>query len=80
MPLRIFEARPERVQIGNATGAQFDTEVPYLRRDTNSTIKFPLDPTIKIDGNQLTYRFDGDVYSINTVLNFTVNIATVSSS
>ena len=80
MPLRIFEARPERVQIGNATGAQFDTEVPYMRRSSSSTIKYPLNNPLETTGDRLTYRFDGDVYHINAVISFTVNVATISTS
>jgi len=74
MPLRIFEVRPDRVQIGNNGTAEFDTEIPYVYKTASSTIKFPNDPTIRIAGNKLTYRFDGLTYSLNGAITFTVGI------
>lgn len=71
MALRIFEARPNRVQIGNTGTASFDTEIQYIYKTSSSTIKYTNDPTIRIAGNSLTYNFDGLQYTLNTLIAFT---------
>lgn len=78
MPLRIFEARPDRIQVGNSTTAEFDTDVPHMYRAVSSTIKYPRDPTIQISGDRLTYRFDGLTYNINSAISFSVGVETLS--
>ena len=78
MPLRIFEARPNRVQIGNSNTAEFDTETQYVYTSASSTIKYTNDPTIRISGDRLTYRFDGLTYSINSAISFTVAVNNLS--
>lgn len=80
MALRIFEARPDRVQIGNVGTATFDTEVQYIYKTASSTIKYTNDPTIHTAGNRLTYRFDGVEYSINTAIAFTPAVNHLSAS
>ncbi len=78
MPLRIFEARPTRVQVGNSGTAEFDTELQYVYKSAGSTIKYTNDPTIHITGDRLTYRFDGLTYSINTAISFNVSVNSLS--
>jgi hypothetical protein len=71
MALRIFEARPNRVQIGNTGTASFDTETQYIYKTSSSTIKYTNEPTIRIVGNRLTYSFDGLQYTLNASIAFT---------
>jgi len=78
MPLRTFEARSTRVQIGDTGSAQFDSDLKYVYSSTGSTIKFTNDPTIVISGSNLTYRFDSVNYYLNTNISFTVNVENLS--
>lgn len=78
MALRVFEARPDRVQVGNSTTAEFDSDRQYVYASPGSTIKFTNDPTIAISGASLTYRFDGGNYYVNDNLTFTVNVENLS--
>lgn len=74
MPLRIFEARPDRVQIGNTGTATFDTDRQYMYKTSTSPISFPSDPTIQIIGNRLTYRFGTVIYNLNAAILFNVAV------
>jgi hypothetical protein len=78
MALRVFEARPDRVQVGNSGTAEFDSDRQYVYSSSGSTIKFTNDPTIVISGANLTYRFDGGNYYINSNPSFTVNVENLS--
>jgi hypothetical protein len=79
MALRVFEARIDRVQVGNSGTASFDTELKYVYKSPGSTIKYTNDPTIRLSGANLTYRFDGLVYTINSAISFSVAVQTLSA-
>lgn len=69
MALAIFDARPDRVQVGDL----FDTNKRYIYRSDSgvidsSNVKIATGPTIVGSGSNLTYSFDGAVYWVNTQL------------
>jgi hypothetical protein len=72
MALAIFDARPERVQVGEL----FDTNKRYVYRDQTgginpSLVKYATSPTVVGQGNKLTYSFDGVVFWVNQQLPIT---------
>jgi hypothetical protein len=69
MALAIFDARPERVIVGEL----FDTNKRYIYKDTTggtgpSFVEYATSPTIVGVDNRLTYSFGGDIYYINAPL------------
>jgi hypothetical protein len=69
MALAIFDARPDRVVVGEV----FDTNKKYVYRDTSGVAspalaKIPTQPTIVGLEDSLTYSFDGGLYYVNTNL------------
>lgn len=69
MALAIFDARPDRVMVGDL----FDTRKRYVYKDSTggvgpSFFAYATSPTIVGSGNNLTYSFSGDLYYINTQL------------
>lgn len=77
MPLKVFEARPDRVLM-QGSNITFDSNNQYVYSATGSTIKFTNDPTIKNSSNNLTYRFDGGVFYVNSALSFSVSVESLS--
>lgn len=66
MALAIFDAKPDRVTMGDL----FDTNKRYIYKDTTgatgaSVVEYATSPTIVGRSNQLTYSFSGDLYYIN---------------
>ena len=69
MALAIFDARPDRVQVGEL----FDTNKRYVYRDqsgglNSSLLKYATSPTIATQANQMTYSFDGSVFWVGQQL------------
>ena len=65
MALAIFDARPDRVTVGEL----FDTNKRYVYKynpgEAGSVVEYATSPTIVGSGNQLTYSFNLDTYYVN---------------
>jgi hypothetical protein len=77
MPLKVFEAKPDRV-VMQGSNLTFDSDNQYVYSSTGSTIKFTNDPTIKNSSNNLTYHFDGGSFYVNSDLPFTPYVENLS--
>lgn len=80
MALAIFDARPDRVTVGDI----FDTNKKYVYRDTSGLansglLKIPTEPTIVGFEDKLTYGFDGQVYYVNANLGVNPNLVVIGT-
>lgn len=76
MALAIFDARPDRVQVGSL----FDTNKRYIFRVATgvtdpSQVKIATSATIVGSGANLTYSFDGATYWVNNQLSISPTFA-----